>query len=270
MKNTATTAESLYGSALRLVRFWHRRIRNYGTSFRCNLCNSSLAKLRPLPSMYQKTADRFGSPYSFADFETINLQNYACPVCGATDRDRLYALYMRPLLESGERCNLLDIAPSSALSSWMRRHPNLQYRSADLQAPNVDDHIDITDMQPYTDGQFDFFVCSHVLEHVHDDAQAIKELHRVLRQGGRGIAMVPIHLSLTHTLYDPAKTSEAERWHHYLQGDHVRAYARADYVAALECAGFRVLQLGRKELGEQNFRRHAIGERSVLYVVEKP
>ena len=44
----------------------------------------------------------------------------------------------------------------------------------------VDDVVDITDMPMYADGSFDFFICSHVLEHVSDDRRALNELYRIL------------------------------------------------------------------------------------------
>ena len=43
--------------------------------------------------------------------------------------------------------------------------------------------LDITDL-PFTDECFDLILCSHVLEHVHDDRSAMRELYRVLAPGG--------------------------------------------------------------------------------------
>ncbi|MBO0843521.1 MAG: class I SAM-dependent methyltransferase, partial [Nocardioides sp.] len=37
---------------------------------------------------------------------------------------------------------------------------------------------------PFADGEFDRIVAAEVLEHIHDDVSAIKELVRVLRPGG--------------------------------------------------------------------------------------
>ena len=70
-------------------------------------------------------------------------------------------------------------------------------------------------------GQFDFFICSHVLEHIPDDIKAMKELCRVLKTGGKGIAMVPINFEVEKTLEDPG-TNVAARWKYLGQDDHVR------------------------------------------------
>lgn len=44
---------------------------------------------------------------------------------------------------------------------------------------------------PFPDGAFTHVICSEVLEHLPDDGAALRELHRVLRPGGRLIVTVP-------------------------------------------------------------------------------
>jgi SAM-dependent methyltransferase len=46
---------------------------------------------------------------------------------------------------------------------------------------------------PFADGSFDRVVASDVLEHVDDDAAAMREVLRVLRPGGRAVVTVPAH-----------------------------------------------------------------------------
>jgi ubiquinone/menaquinone biosynthesis C-methylase UbiE len=134
----------------------------------------------------------------------------------------------------------------------------------------VDDHVDITRMDIYPDESFDAFICSHILEHVREDTKAMAELYRILKAGGWGIAMVPLLLGNEETREDPSKTTEAERWRYFCQGDHVRLYARKDFIARLESVGFRVVPLDVHHFGQENFRRHGISLTSVLYIAEKP
>lgn len=47
---------------------------------------------------------------------------------------------------------------------------------------------------PYADNQFDLILSHEVLEHVADDRQAIAEMVRVLRPGGRAVIFVPNRL----------------------------------------------------------------------------
>jgi SAM-dependent methyltransferase len=143
------------------------------------------------------------------------------------------------------------------------------YRTADLFMDAADDRVDITDMKVYPDASVDFFICSHVLEHVADDRKALGELRRILKPGGRGILVVPIVLTIDEIDEDPSVTDPAERWRRFGQGDHVRLYSKSGFLARVREAGFDVHQLGREHFGGETFERHGITEQSVLYVVEK-
>ncbi len=185
------------------------------------------------------------------------------------DRDRLYALYLeKALADIAQPLSFLDIAPSPPLAQWLRRQKNVEYRSCDLYIDGVDDQVDIMEM-PYESGSFDVVLCSHVLEHVDDDKKAVKELFRVLRKGGWGIVMVPICLSLVRTDADPRLEAVEERWRRFGQDDHVRLYARGDFMALLEGAGFSVEQHNIASFPNYTFHKHAIDPKSVLYTVHK-
>jgi glycosyltransferase involved in cell wall biosynthesis len=116
---------------------------------------------------------------------------------------------------------------------------------------------------------FDALICSHVLEHVADDRQALSELYRVLKPGGWGILMVPIILTLEEIDEDPQVTDEAERWRRFGQFDHVRLYNKSGFVDRVEAAGFVVRQLGMAYFGEAAFQQLGLTKTSVLYVAEK-
>jgi dTDP-4-amino-4,6-dideoxygalactose transaminase len=228
----------------------------------------------PLPQFYFHDLESHGSDLRVPDFETCNFEAYQCPHCGATDRDRLYALYLNaklPRLESQQPgFALLDIAPSGPLSTFIRRKFRIHYRTADRFMKNVDDRVDITSMQCYAEASFDGFICSHVLEHVEDDKKAMAELFRVLKPGAWGIAMAPICLALRETREDFSKTSEAERVRYFGQNDHVRVYSRDGFISRLSAAGFQVHQLRQDYFKSDDIARCGISPASVLYIVEKP
>jgi ubiquinone/menaquinone biosynthesis C-methylase UbiE len=118
---------------------------------------------------------------------------------------------------------------------------NLNYTTADLYSPIVDIKADILDL-PFADNSFDIVFCNHVLEHIEDDAKAIKELYRVLKTGGMGVFQVPQDMSLEKTYEDFSITSKEERKKHFGQYDHVRVYGK-DYFNRLRKAGFTVSEV---------------------------
>jgi ubiquinone/menaquinone biosynthesis C-methylase UbiE len=89
------------------------------------------------------------------------------------------------------------------------------------------------------DGAFDAVVCSHVLEHVPDDARAIAELRRITAPGGWCLVMVPLDLGRKRTYEDPAITTPEARQAAFWQFDHMRLYA-PDLEERLRAGGFDV------------------------------
>ena len=237
----------------------------------CSVCSSRFPNFLPLPVKYFDVFHRLKVFYSLEDFETLNVGQYSCPVCQCSDRDRLYALYIARFLpmQEGRPLRILEIAPAPILSKLLRDLPNVQYRSADLYSELADDKVDITDMHLYPDEYFDFIVCSHVLEHVPDDAKAIAELHRVLAPGGRAILMVPILTTIHETDEDPDEKSVDERWARFGQDDHVRMYAKEDFLGRLRNGRFVVESFDSARFGEGVFRMHGITEASILYIGSK-
>lgn len=234
----------------------------------CNICGSRVRFLS-FTRRLGRTLARYDCPYSLDDFETLNHRRYLCPVCFSADRDRLYGLYVDRFLRSNDVRRVLEFAPSAPLSAYLRNRANLQHRTADLMMTGVDDVVDITDMPMYEDGSFDFFICSHVLEHVSDDQRALDELYRILSPGGRGIVMTPVAPEGSFD-EDPAVTDERERWRRFGQGDHVRLYDRSTLCSRIRKSGFQLSALGSRTFGGEAFSRHAIALGSVLYIVRKP
>lgn len=239
----------------------------------CPVCDRRVRAFEPVDRALVDALETNGWKYGLDAFETLSVEEYACPYCRSTDRDRMYAHYLSERsthLAGSDPVRVLDIAPTIPLGTFLDRQPRVRRRTADLFMTTVDDVVDIQRMDVYTDGRFDGFVCSHVLEHVPDDRAAMAELFRVLRPGGWGIAMVPICLTIDEVHDDPSITGESERWRHYAQGDHVRLYSKQGWIARLEAAGFVVHQYGIGFFGEDVFRRLGLTPTSVLYVCEKP
>lgn len=240
--------------------------------FTCPVCGSGVEHFLPVPDHYASSLKQHQAAFSLDDFETLNTRQYSCPACMASDRDRLYAYFVRrQLLRPGlPPLRILDIAPAPALSAMLRGLGGRNYRSADLYSPLADDRVDITNMQAYADASFDLIVCSHVLEHVGDDRAAMRELHRVLAPGGCAILMVPLLTTATATDEDPQESRVEERWRRFGQDDHIRLYAKADFLERLGQAGFSMQALDLADFGDAAFSEFGIAPGSVLHVGRKP
>lgn len=254
---------------------------------RCACCGSVVHAFEPLSSYYSeqrkkycKKAEGQGSiesgkhtqpskPRSHKA-EMLNSAQYSCPVCYAADRDRAYALWMDRELPRDRPFTVLEIAPCPATQYYIKKHfPLADYKSGDLYMEGVDYKLDIMDMHQIADGSIDFFLCSHVLEHVRDDIQAMRELRRILSPSGRGILVVPMDLSQTFIDEDPDCTDVGERWRRFGQDDHVRKYSRQGWLERLNSI-FDVSLYGKEFFGPKAMEENALLETSTLYVVSVP
>jgi len=244
----------------------------------CPVCGSGVEAFKPMPLKYTENFNQHGFIYRFDGGETCNKSAYECPVCRASDRDRLYALYLMNYFDRmapGRRAiRILDIAPSDALSDFIRKQIKknrllCEYRTVDLVREDVDDRVDIMNMAGYPDASFDFFLCSHVLEHVPDDKKAMRELLRVMRPGGEGILMVPIALTADRIDEDPSVVDPGERWRRFGQDDHVRLYSKHGFIERVKEAGFSLREFGVRDFGKKSFQSSGIELKSILYVVNK-
>ena len=79
------------------------------------------------------------------------------------------------LNELDHECHGLDIAEASDKLKTVYKQKNVQFQLCNIEV----------DPLPYPDGYFDVVVCCQVLEHfTHSHLWAIKEMYRVLKQGG--------------------------------------------------------------------------------------
>lgn len=234
----------------------------------CACCGNYVSAYLPLPSFYLEEISKYGGKPGHP--EMVNMTDYLCPWCYSADRDRAYAVWMKRELTEDFSGTILDIAPAPSLSFFIRKNfPKADYKTADLSMEQVDYHLDIMDMNCLADESVDFFICSHVLEHVRDDRKAMRELHRILKKTGYGILVVPIDLSQTEIDEDPDCTDIGERWRRFGQDDHIRMYSRAGYLARLAEAGFQVLQFQKKYFGTQAMYENALTETATVYIVVK-
>jgi len=180
-----------------------------------------------------------GKASYFAPFGTPSREKAQCVFCKSLERHRLLWLFLKERTSLFDKTNkkMLHVAAEACFADRFKEMLGENYLTADLSNPSAMVKMDITDIR-YPDESFDVIMCNHVLEHVVDDAKAMREFYRTLKKGGWAILLVPI-VDMDKTYEDFSITTDSEREKAFGQYDHVRRYGR-DYVDRLKAAGFNV------------------------------
>ena len=123
-----------------------------------------------------------------------------CPRCGSRARQRLLWLYLnaeRLLDAPGVR--ILHLAPEPCIEQRLRTLDGAHYVTVGGENPLADVRAELPSL-PFEDASFDRILCSYVLEGAPDDAQAMRELRRVLAPDGLAVVQAPVSRDLQHTV----------------------------------------------------------------------
>jgi len=213
-------------------------VKYFGFNYRCPICNYYCKEFLP-----------FGIELDVIVKKEIigaGLRNSVCVKCGSRDRERLVYLYLKKVLRIEHKSsikNILHIAPEPRLSKFIMNIKDKNYICGDLISegynyPDYVQELDVTNL-PFDDSYFDLIICNHVLEHIENDSDAMKELFRVLNKNGVSILQVPISKKINKTFENPKITNPKDREIYFGQYDHVRIYGM-DYKKRLESVGFLV------------------------------
>lgn len=246
-----------------------KKIIFFGTKYKCNFCNSSLKKFHPRGQTFKilKEKNIIGG---------LRRETGNCPICSRTDRERLLNRYIF-LSEKIklEDVTILHIAPEKGLEKKFRNiasKKNIEYFTGDkfeegysYNCPTVD--ITNTD---FKDNTFSLLLCNHVLEHIPNDRDAMKEIYRILKPGGSAILQVPISTVLDETFEDFSVIKKEDREEVFGQYDHVRIYGQ-DYTQRLRSCGFNVtVEDPNRLFGEKIVRKEGLNPEEKIFIAIKP
>ena len=214
-----------------------RRLRNRaaplfyaGGALHCPVCARSFRRFRAAGRKPQRRA------------------NAVCPFCASRERDRLAYLFLQDAYVAGP---ILHIAPEACLAARLRELADGGYVRADLLRKDVDVHFDIMAV-PHPDAVFQGIYCSHVLQDVQDDLQALAELFRVLKPGGWAIVAVPVKAARTVDHRDaplnPRQAADPR------PAEHLRTYG-ADFAERMAGVGFAMRTADANDLVEPREQR---------------
>jgi SAM-dependent methyltransferase len=197
----------------------------------CCLCEQPVSRWLPHPQAAQRSA-------FMSMMETVgsDLSVFSCPHCHSTDRDRHLWLYMNaaelPAQIAG--ASVLHLAPELHIERRIEQCQPGRYVRGDLVPSRPNQLcVDVEAMQ-FEDNSFDLILCNHVLEHVGQPLQALRELRRCLKPGGVLIAQTPYSPLLKRAMelsFSPPPQAFASLF--FGQADHVRLFGAdiADYFA---------------------------------------
>lgn len=209
---------------------------NKGDKYKCSFCEYNAKRMLPigedLPVLIEKEVIGGG------------LRDGICVKCGSFDRERLIHVYLKYefKLEEHKDIKILHIAPEKNLSNYIL-DLNLNYTCGDLFTEGYEYPSHVADMNvlslPFDENHFDLVICNHVLEHIPNDTDAMKEIYRVLKSSGKAILQVPISNNTQETFEDFSIIDPNEMERAFGQFDHVRIYGQ-DYSDRLSSVGFSV------------------------------
>ncbi|MDV4149715.1 glycosyltransferase [Clostridium sp. AL.422] len=234
---------------------------------KCPVCNNEIERF--LPYQYKKHELDEISKYNTIGSD---VENFLCPECYCHDRERHLIKYFDKLkiwdkYIRGKR--VLHIAPEDNIYKIIHNLDTKEYVCGDLYPKNNSIiNIDITNMQ-FENNYFDFIICNHVLEHIHDDLIAMKELKRVLRNGGYVVLQTPYSNEIHKSFEDEKINTPEMRKKYYGQSNHVRIYG-TDLFERLENAGFSLEIIKNDDLfTREECKKYGFNYREDLILVRK-
>lgn len=134
--------------------------------------------------------------------------------------------FTQDLAQYSSNVTAIDIS-AAQIEENARRLPKIAFRQHD-----------VAERFPFEDGSFDVIWCSEVLEHLFDPHFALREMHRVMRPGGRLLVTVPYHGTFKNVLIALFKWDE----HFVPSNPHIRFYTIETLSKMASDAGFTELR----------------------------
>lgn len=207
----------------------------------------------------------------------------SCNIDGSLERHRYICAYFheyniedflhRAVCHSNGHCRALRVlhnAPEIAVAAGLHllNSSSVDYMGFDFEVGPLVFNSKLNEFRanlmelPFPTSFADVLITSHVLEHVPDLDQALKEIYRVLRPGRLAVIAAPVNISVQVTKeMEKGKNYTAEDLKRdFGQEDHVRTIGM-DIIAKIEAVGFMVDRMTPVEFyeaffpqGKQNYR----------------
>jgi predicted SAM-dependent methyltransferase len=198
-----------------------------------------------------------------SNFIKLKNEDKLCPKCGSLSRTRrLWDLLKNKIQDK----TVLHFSPSLSIKTRIESIDNIKYVTSDYEGEfeatkklNIESTNEPNEI-------YDLVICYHILEHIENDIKAMKELHRIIKIGGKCIIQTPFKEGKIYE-NDEIKTEE-ERLIHFGQKDHLRIYSVEGLIDRLESVGFHTKLKAYKTIENNNYYGYKINEK--IIIAEKP
>lgn len=236
---------------------WRIAFRMVPTYLWSRLCNKTiiiLSAVSPIRKVKCSCCGWQGIKFGVYWGTLKNIHNFACPACGSHPRHRMLSQYI-PQWVNLDSTEILHFAPERFLEVIFERAESGDNRiTTDITLAGVSCLSNINYL-PFENKSFEYMICIHVLEHIKDDMNAMRELYRVLKDDGVAVICVPetdSNETVEFGFEDPTKS------HHW------RDYGK-DVKQRLIDAGFDVDTVTPKSLGA-DCKRYGLEENERFYL----
>ncbi len=204
-----------------------------GNNFFCPICKFKASKFLPYGKDYE----------AIKRYKIIGMgfrKNAICPNCFSKDRERLSYLFLQKLINEKSinySSKIIHFSPEMSLERNFFRKHFLNYFTADIIKNKSDFIIDLQNFN-FKEKNFDLVICNHVLEHIEDDAAALKNIYSILKPGGIALLQVPLSTIIDIDFKKENIISDTDRLNFYGQLDHVRIYSEKNFLQKIKKTGF--------------------------------
>lgn len=186
--------------------------------------------------------------------------NGVCPICESSDNVRWsYRVMALNTNIFVEKCRTLHITHSQGdeiIKKNIAANELCDYYSYNLFPEKAEHVIDITNIQ-FVNEYFDYIIINHILECVPDEENAMKELCRVLKPGGKIIISFPICVD-QETIEDLTISQDCVRMYGY------------DYKEKLERYGIKVKAFSpQNELSQEEIKKYGLISDDICMICKK-
>ena len=193
-----------------------------------------------------------------------------CPKCNSLPRTRLIPYALRYFNLIKPELKVLHIAPNIHEYNFIRQNfPEMtiydRLNIRDVEYINIVQDLTQTNIESET---YDLAICWHVLEHIPQDKEAIKEVFRLLKPNGNFLVSVPIYPIGSKITYEDKliEYKDFEKVHGH--DDHCRSCG-LDYFERFEAVGFRTDTLLVNSLDENKLNLFGLRKDHVVWCFNK-